>query len=335
MDTPLVALVMPGSMTDDCFRAQDLDRLAGRADLRIERPEAVDEPTACRLADGADVILTCWGTCALTDAVLARAPHLRLLAHAAGSIRGLIGSVPDFWSRGIRVTTANAAIAVGVAETCLGLMICGVRRVFDHAANTARGQWLTPEAAAVTRELFDLTVGVVAASCVGRHFIKLCRSFELNLLVYDPYLTADQARQLGATKVELDELLRTSDVVNCCLPNLPSTQNTIDAAGFQSMTDDAVFINASRGAVIDQTALIAELEKGRLFACLDVTDPEPPAPDCRLRTLPNCILTPHIAGAVANGKLRQGRLIADEVLRFLDGQPMHYEVAEPQFQRMA
>lgn len=335
MTQPVVAFVMPGAMTKDCFRTEDLDRLADHAELRIDYPERVDDACAARLVEGADVMVTCWGTCPLTDAILSKAPALRLLSHSAGSIRGLIGGVADFWARGIRVTTTSAAIAVGVAETCLGLMICGVRRVFDHAADSRQGHWRTPETSAVTRELNFLTVGVLAASRVGRHFIGLCQSLEMTVLVYDPYITADQARELGATKVELDELLRTSDVVNCCVPNLPSTQKMINATGLQSMKDDAVLINTSRGPVIDEAALIAELQKGRLFACLDVTDPEPPAPDNPLRTLPNCILTPHIAGAVTNGKLRQGRMAADEIIRFLTGEPLQYEVTEELFHRMA
>jgi phosphoglycerate dehydrogenase-like enzyme len=95
---------------------------------------------------------------------------------------------------------------------------------------------------------------------------------------------------------------------------------------FALMKDDAVLINTARGSLIDEDDLVNELRKGRFIACIDVTDPEPPRPDHPFRELPNCILIPHIAGAVNNGKYRIGKYVVEEVRRFVAGQPMDGEV---------
>jgi phosphoglycerate dehydrogenase-like enzyme len=109
----------------------------------------------------------------------------------------------------------------------------------------------------------------------------------------------------------------------------------IDGERLALMKDDAILINTARGMIVDEQALVAELTKGRLFACLDVTDPEPPAPDHPLRSLPNCVLTPHIAGAVNNGVKRVGQFAIDELKRLLAGEPLQGEVKAEQMSTLA
>lgn len=109
----------------------------------------------------------------------------------------------------------------------------------------------------------------------------------------------------------------------------------INADLLRIMKDDAILINTARGALIDEDALVAELRRGRLFACLDVTDPEPPAADHPFRTLPNCVLTGHVAGAVNNGVKRLGRFAVAEIRRFLADEPLEGEVREADLARLA
>jgi phosphoglycerate dehydrogenase-like enzyme len=109
----------------------------------------------------------------------------------------------------------------------------------------------------------------------------------------------------------------------------------LGAAQFKMLQDGAIFINTSRGALIDEAALVAELKTGRFFAFLDVTDPEPPAADHPFRSLPNCTLLPHVTGPVTNGCFRQGRLITDQVLAFAANNPVKGEVTKEQAKIMA
>jgi phosphoglycerate dehydrogenase-like enzyme len=153
--------------------------------------------------------------------------------------------------------------------------------------------------------------------------------------MYDPFLTTDQARELGVEKVELMDLMTRSEIVSLHAPNLPATRHMLTAAHFKAMKDQAIFINTARGAIVDQEALTIELATGRIFAYLDVTDPEPPAPDHPLRSMPNVVLTPHIAGAISNGCHRLGRQAVDAVLAFQQGKPLPGQVTEAMAAQMA
>ena len=126
-------------------------------------------------------------------------------------------------------------------------------------------------------------------------------------------------------------MARESEVVSCHAPKLDATKQMWNATHFRLMQDDAVFINNSRGANIDEDALIAELQTGRIFACIDVTEPEPCALDSPLRSLPNVILTPHIAGAQT---YRVGEMAAEELRRYFAGEEQLFQVKKEMLFRM-
>jgi phosphoglycerate dehydrogenase-like enzyme len=154
-------------------------------------------------------------------------------------------------------------------------------------------------------------------------------------LLYDPYVSDSDAAELGALKTNLDDLLRRSDMISLCAPALPETRHMMGAREFGLMKDRAIFINTSRGQNVDEAALAVELEKGRLFAMIDVTDPEPPPEDHPFFKLPNVIVTPHIAGHTSNGRFRQGKYAVDEILRFVRGEPLINEITPERLERMA
>lgn len=283
------------------------------------------------LIENADIAVTSWGCPPLTKEILDCAPRLKAVIHAAGTVKGIV--TPELWRRGIRVSSGNGELGKGVAETALGLTIASLKNMWRLTDSTRRGAW--SEGKEQVRELYQVTVGVVGAGKAGGHFIKLLNQFHVDVLVFDPGLSAEQARALGATKTGLDELLAASDVVSIHAPAIPSTYRMINAERLALMKEDAILINTARGSIIDEAALLAQLRQGRLFACLDVTDPEPPAADHPLRGLPNCVITPHLAGAVNNGAKRLGQFAIDEVQRLLAGKRLEGEVREEQLSIMA
>lgn len=262
---------------------------------------------------GADIIVTSWGSPMLTAEYLDMCPNVKLVLHAAGTVKPIVDQA-EFLRRGIRVTNAAMAIGQGVAETALGFAISACKGFYQLSQSTQMGEWY--EKRQTVKDFYDITIGVISAGFVGRHFIKLIQNFQVDVLLYDPYITAEDALALGAKKVELDELLRCSDVVSVHAPSIPATDNMLSKEKLQLIRDGAVLINTARGSVIDETALIDELKTGRFFACIDVTNPEPPIKENQLRTLPNVVLTPHIAGAVTNGLKRIAKHICQEVERF-------------------
>lgn len=327
-----IAVLPPPSGQKRLFSESGWNRLSALGDVvRNEQEGRIDLYETRNLLSGADVIVTSWGSPALTGELLEAAPQARLVVHAAGTIKKI--ATPELWERGIRVSSGNDALAVGVAETALGLMIASLKNMWQLVGYTREGKW--SQGRDRVRELYEIKVGVVGAGRAGRHLLRLLRQFSVQTYVYDPMVDAREIAAMGAVKAELDTLLSICDVVSLHAPSLPATYRMIDAPRLAGMKDDAILINTARGSLIDEAALVAELAKGRLFACLDVTDPEPPAPDHPLRSLPNCVLTPHIAGAVGNGVRRLGEYVVEEIGRWQAGEPLQGEVRQSQLAVLA
>ena len=327
---------LPLSMIEHCFVPADLQRLSEQHEVLL--PTTADD-LASRFLQEVPVVqavVTGWGTPPLTSEMLDAAPDLQLIVHAAGSIKSLVPA--DLWERGVRVSSCNGALAVGVAETTLGMIICGLKGLFPARDWARAGGWHDPKLGTEkvrVQEPFRKTIGIVSASKVGRHLIGLLRGFEMEILVTDPYLSDTDAAQIGVQRVSLQELCESSHVVTLHAPLLPATLGMMGAEQFAAMRDDAIFINTARGALVDEAALIAELERGRLFAFIDVTDPEPPRADHPFRRLDNVVLTPHLAGHAANGARRQGREAVEHLLDFARGLPLSGEVTPAMFAQMA
>lgn len=293
-------------------------------------PEKIGEEYMKAAIKDADACITCWKTPKLTESILSEAPGLKLLAHSAGSIKAV--TTDDVWNRGIRVTSAAPIIAIDVAETALALIITSLKRLWQYNGITAKGYWSDDKEVRdqieKAKRLHDgVRIGIIGASHVGRNLIQMLKVFKVEVLLYDPYVNEQQAAELGVKKAALDELMSQCDAVSLHAPNIPQTYHMINKQNLALMRDGAVFVNTARGAIVDELALIDELKTGRLFACIDVTDPKKPAPDSPLRHLDNVILTPHIAGGhTFNGRQQQGSYVVSEVYNFLTEGKLKYEV---------
>ncbi|MFF8374982.1 hydroxyacid dehydrogenase [Streptomyces sp. NPDC015661] len=287
-------------------------------------------PVAAALAE-AEILLTCWGATPLTAEVLDRAPRLRAVVHAAGSVKHHITDA--CWERGIRVTSAAAANALPVAEyTLAAILFAGkgvLRSARRYAELRADDSWLAESAAWGNHRR---TIGIVGASRIGRRVVELLRPFDFEILLYDPYVTTPPP---GAALVDLDELCARSTVVSVHAPQLPATHGMIGAAQLAAMPDGTTLINTARGSLVDEPALLPHLASGRLHAILDVTDPELPPPDSPLWTLPNVLLTPHVAGSLGNELHRMTDQALEEVARYGRGEPFLEEVRASDLQRSA
>jgi phosphoglycerate dehydrogenase-like enzyme len=166
---------------------------------------------------------------------------------------------------------------------------------------------------------------------------ELLRPLNIKLLVYDPFATEEDARAIGGELCDLDTIFTVSDVVSLHTPLLDETRGMITGKHFEQMKPDSTFINTARGAVIREDEMIDVLRKRKdIVAVLDVTYPEPPVDDSVLWTLPNVVLTPHIAGATGSGEIREfGVLMLAELDRYLNGLPLQHQITEEQFVRMA
>jgi phosphoglycerate dehydrogenase-like enzyme len=316
-----------------CFSPQTLAAIGDLVDLDFETPARLtDDWLRPRLA-AADGCITGWGSLPLDAARLAGAPALRYALHAAGSVKSVV--VDDaVWERGVRVTSAANANGIPVAEFALGLILCALKDVFRYQVAFKAGGRAAWQRAVTTPGYYGTTVGVIGAGNVGRHLLGLLRHHDFRVLVYDPWLEDTDAAALGATRTGLEELLRASHAAVLVAPNIPQNAHLIGAAQLALLPDGATLINPGRGALLDHDALIAELRTGRITACLDVSDPEPPPAGSPLYSLPNCILTPHVAGSLNGECLRLGAQVLEEVRRLVSGRPFQGEVTRELFPRL-
>ena len=283
------------------------------------------------LAD-VDAILTSWGMIRLDAETLSHAPRLRAVFHAAGSIRYF--TTPEFWQRNIVVSTAHQINAIPVAEYTLAASLFGLRRGWHYAASLrqARDRWWQTDLPGS----YHSTVALISLGAVGRLVRERLRPFDVHVITHDPFLSADDAAALDVERVSLDEAFARADIVSLHTPLLPETQGLIHASHFSAMKPGATFINTARGAVVREREMIDVLRRRPdLHAVLDVTDPEPPAPDSPLFDLPNVTLTPHIAGTCPAESPRLGRAMIDELLRWQRGEPLLYQINEAQSSRLA
>lgn len=315
--------------TERVFTPAAHARLLEHFDITALAPHPDRNCSSAEVAEaigGFEALITGWGTPPLTPDVFERADALRCIAHSAGSVKPMLGACAlDYvMPRGLCVYSANQAIALNVAEHTLGVMITLSRRISEQASllRRAPGQWPDRLVRPNTQFLSGSRVGLVSASAVGRQVIRLLAPFDVKLRVFDPFLSNEDAFALGVEKVGLMDIFAESDIVSVHAPLLPETHAIIGREHFQALRDGALFVNTSRGAVLDETALIEELRTGRFSAALDVTIKEPVAPDSPLLTLENVLLTPHLAGSGHYGYSRIGDGTVRALEDYFAGRPV-------------
>jgi len=333
---PKLAFAMAADKTKYVFDAATLARLEQSCDVVQAAPlEEFGSAAARAVLAEIDILVTGWGCPMVSDAVVREAPNLKLIAHAAGTVKFLLD--PAVYEAGIMVTHAADANAVPVAEYTLASIIFANKRVFElrdcyRADPTRRSSY-----ALMNEPIgnYHRTVGLVGASRIGRKVARMLSGFDFTVLISDPFVQKGDPVLAGAELVGLDTLMTRSDVVSVHAPSLPSTRGMIGARQFALMQQGAAFINTARGALVDEAALIAALKSGRIHAVIDVTDPEIPASDSPLFSLPNVFLTPHVAGAVGLERLRLGQLAIEEVERFVAGLPLQFAVEPGLLEQLA
>jgi len=270
-----------------------------------------------------ECIFSGWGAPRMDEKFLAAAPKLKVVFYGAGSIRGFVTDA--FWNRGIVVTSAYAANAVPVVEYTLAVIVLSLKHFWRRAA-AAKAQNRSACSGAVPGG-YRSTVGVISLGMIGRQVCERLCAHDVRVLAYDPFATLAQAAACHVELCSLTEVFQRADVVTLHTPWLQETEGLITGAHLAAMKPGATFINTARGAVVRETELIEVLtRRPDLQAVLDVTYPEPPVPESPLYTLPNVVLTPHIAGSMDNECRRMGQFMVEELGRYRAGQPLKWQI---------
>lgn len=272
---------------------------------------------------GCDAVLTGWGSPPFTEQVWNKADQLKLIVHMAGSVKFLFPNdvIQRFcFPRNITVVSCAHALAINVAEMTIALLVMAARRLYEHIrALREKVVWKDKDLPTNFLTINGSTVGIIGASRVGREVIRLLRAYrDVRILLYDPYITPEQADELGAILTDLETIFSESDFVSLHAPLTKKTVGMIGERHFSLMKEGAIFINTARGKLVDTDALVKALQTRQIFAVLDVTDPEPLPADHPLRFLPNCYITPHIAGAGVYGYFQIGEMTLKTLVDFFE-----------------
>ena len=310
---------------------------------RTDKERLPQEEIGALLAD-ADACLTSWGVPGFAPETIEALPRLKIIGHAAGSVKKLVPL--NAYERGIVVVNAAPVIAKSVGEMALGMAIAARRHFVRHhnafALEGTRGDVALrpPGDLSMNFGLHHTRVGIIAASSTGRAFIRHLKAYgdEIEILVYDPFLTGEQADALGVRRCGLDELLRTCDVVSLHAPSNEATRGMIGRREVSLLKDGALLINTARGPLIDYDALYDELKTGRIYAALDVYletltgDQVSASP---FRSLPNGLITPGIAGPSAEVMRTLGVHVVRDIHAYLTGGTPKYRVTKEMLSQIA
>lgn len=305
---------------------------AGAESGVYDRADVLKDPLAFQ-----DVrwIFSTWGMPAFSEAEIRSVfPALEAVFYAAGSVQQF---ARPFLRCGVRIFSAWMANAVPVAEYTVAQILLANKGFFSASRQMSGGD---PQGAKANAKgypgNFDTPVGIIGTGAVGALVCKMLKAYRLRVLATSLELTQEKAGELGVERSDMETIFRTCQVVSNHLANNDATRGIFREAHFTSMVPNGVFLNTGRGAQVVEEELIAALQlRPDLTAVLDVTMPEPPLPDSKLYTLPNCILTPHIAGSSGQEVRRMAEWIAEEFYRFRAGEDCLYEVTEQMLEAMA
>lgn len=271
-----------------------------------------------RAVAGVDGILSL-----LTDRIdaelLDAAPRLRVVSNFAVGFDNI--DVPAATKRGIVVTNTPEVLTETVADFALCLILAAARRLVE-ADNYARaGKWKTWEPMLLAgQDIYRATLGLVGLGRIGSAVARRAKGFEMRVLYYDVVRREDLERSLGIEFCAFEEVLRTADVISVHVPLMESTRHLIGREQFQLMKKTAVFVNTSRGPIVDQKALTEALQNRQIFAAgIDVFEQEPVPPSDPLLTLDNVVVAPHIASASVPTRIRMATLAAENLVAVLQG----------------
>ena len=278
-----------------------------------------------------DLVLLSHGAPRVTGEILDAVPRVRFVGELEGDRFARRVDVEAAAARGVKVVDTTHGSSYPVSEWALGMMLIGLRNAGSLFRRMIAGEIITQESKRadpgfLRGELTGKRVGLVGCGHIGRRLLELLAPFRCQVLVHDPHLPRVVADIFDVTLTSLDKVMSEPDIVVCLAPLTLETRGMIGARELERLRPGAVFVNVSRGAVVDSDALVARLRRSDIVACLDVFDPEPVPADSPVRSMPNVFLTPHIAGVTAACGPRFVDLMVDEMRRFLAGHETRHDL---------
>ncbi len=247
--------------------------------------------------------------------IIEAADNLKVIGRAGIGVDNI--DIPAASARGILVENAPTGNSITTAEHALCLLLSLARHIPQATASMKAGKWQKKQFKG--RELFEKTLGIVGLGNIGRILADRAQGLKMKVVAFDPFLDADAAASLGIELLSLDELLARADFISVHTPLTDKTRGLIGADAFAKMKDDALLVNAARGGVVDEDALLTALEEGQLGgAALDVYTQEPVPEGTALMSHPKLICTPHLGASTNEAQVKVAVEVAEQMVAFAE-----------------
>jgi len=293
-----------------------------RANAQVDNRPTITADELLQVVGEYDALIV-RGRTKVTPAVFDAGKKLKVVGRAGVGVDNIDLNAAK--AHGVTVVNSPTATTLAVAELTMALMLSIVRDIPRGDAGMKAGKWLKKEMEGT--ELWRKTLGVIGFGRIGEATAKRAAAFDMDIIGYDPLIPAEEIMRRGGKPVSFDELLAKSDIITMHLPLTADSKGLLNAAAFAKMKDGVRIVCAARGGVIDEDALLAALESGKVAAAgLDVFTAEPPGVTA-LVSHPHVVCSPHIGAQTAEAQIRAADDIANEVLAGLDGKPLRWKVA--------
>lgn len=283
--------------------------------------DEMDGETLLKEISKHDALMVRGRTKAVTEIVKAGAQgNLKVIGRAGVGVDNI--DIETAAKNGIKVVNAPTGSTTSVAELAITHMLALVRFIPKSDCSMKKGEWLKKQLKG--SELCGKTLGLIGSGNIAQHVAKCAKGFGMNILVYSPHCTDEKAKKMGATRVDLEYLLKKSDFVSLHIPHSKDSHYLLNKKTLSLMKTSAYLINCARGGVVDENTLYEILSEGKIAgAGIDVFETEPPK-DNKLLSLDNVILTPHLGANTKEAQIRAGTICAEQMLKVLNGE-------EPEF----
>jgi D-3-phosphoglycerate dehydrogenase len=304
---------VPRVLVSDKLSEEGLRILREAPGLEVDHRPGIDAAELRRILPDADALVIRSGTKVTAD-LIEVATRLRVIGRAGIGVDNV--DLRAATSRGIIVMNTPEGNAITTAEHAIALMTSLARKIPQATRSMKAGEWAKDRFNG--KELFGQTLGVIGLGNIGSIVADRARGLRMRVIAYDPLVSEERAERLGVDLVSLDELISRADVITIHVPLTKDTRGLIDADAFERMKRGVLLINAARGGIVDESALLAAIESGKVAgAALDVFEQEPPPPDHPLLKRDEVIATPHLGAATAQAQLNVAIAVAEQVRDYL------------------
>jgi D-3-phosphoglycerate dehydrogenase / 2-oxoglutarate reductase len=291
-----------------------LDRLAEMPDMSYDMITGLSKEALIEIIPEYDALIIRSDTRPDAD-VIAAGKKLKVIGRAGIGVDNV--DIAAATAQGVLVMNTPRSNSVATAEQTMALMLAVSRHTVPAHNSVATGEWA--RARFVGTELSGKTLGIIGFGYIGRLVARRAQAFEMKVVAYDPYVSAEIAEEMGVALLSLDNLLAQADIISLHSVVTPETANLINAETLAKMKDGVIIVNVARGKLIDEPALAEALQSGKVAAAaLDVYQKEPPEA-CPLIGLPNVLHTPHLGASSKEAQTKVGVEMVEEVADALRG----------------